>query len=255
MVRPRSTKQFTDKQKAHFARTAAAMKLANENFQHERRCKAQWKGAPCKYWALANEDYCKRCGRLNRNKRTTVAGTLVTQQHGMTREEMNFYSRRLGPRLKARIEEIEAATTGANPISLRDELMLMRDVAGRAVACYSSAEELPDNAPNKAELQGVADKLMLAALREVRVMCKTAAEVEELRGDKYDIHTLNDIVAQICGMVHRNFGFIENIEPYLIEFERQIKEELVLPKSGTEGTDITPDADVLAMDDTIPRAS
>lgn len=232
--------------------TIKALTLAaNKDFNHPRRCQGIWKGERCKYWALKGEIYCKprHFKMVLAQRKGRVAAQLTHSVNGITdMAQINFYKHRIGPRLSERLAQLAAAPLHEK-LSLSQELDIMRDLAGESLALYSAAIELPNDKPNKEQIVSSAICLMQQSLEQVRVYCKTAAEIENMSKDKISVHDIQDLVNQICRMVRACFG---DYQSELAAFEQLIHNEIVLPESGNKGTNLTPDLDVLEMDETIP---
>lgn len=195
-----------------------------------------------------------RCGRW------AVKGYHKCWKHGgavWTRHQKNslvmgrklFYSKRLGPKLKAAIEEA-LAQPESDRISLEEELELVRHIAGDAIQLYSNSVELPDG-PNKDKALGLATQIGFAALEQVRVYCKTAAEVKAAGKDQFSIHALQDVANQITRLVAICF---DDYPEAMAKFDRLMSTQLRLPIIGPQGTRLTPDKDAIVMDDSIPSA-
>lgn len=230
-------------------------KLARD-YDHPRRCKRiiQWRGERCKRWALKGSDYCFKCGQNRKNG--TKPGTGLIARDKMA---LRFYKKFLGPTLREAMEEMLCMREDEQ-MSLLEELALMRNMAGEAIALYQGALQIgvkPDGTldPTKEQARRLAItnacSLMSASLEQVRVMAKTASDISAQGKDKYSIQTLEVIVDQIVKMVDQCFGeYDEEIKAFNI----LIREQLKIPKRGVDGTELTPDMDVAEMDSTIPRA-
>jgi hypothetical protein len=129
-------------------------------------------------------------------------------------------------------------------LSLLEELSLMRVLAGDTVALYDAAV-----GTEKTELVANAGMLLRDALRQVADMCEKAARVDALAKDKISIHHLSFVVNQIVRIAAEVFG---DDTTRAAQFEQLIRERVRLP-SIQQGTLLTPDADVVDMDSTIPK--
>jgi len=200
---------------------------------HPRRCKAlRHDRSQCERYALKDSNYCSFHGGRRADKHRVRIDHLP-----------KFYSKRLGPTLTARLEEL----TGAAPseqLSLLEELSLMRVLAGDTVALYDAAV-----GTEKTELVANAGMLLRDALRQVADMCEKAARVDALAKDKISIHHLSFVVNQIVRIAAEVFG---DDTTRAAQFEQLIRERVRLP-SIQQGTLLTPDADVVDMDSTIPK--
>lgn len=236
------------------------------NTDHPRRCKHNRKdGSRCKRWALIGLNYCLRhCGggraKYNkvkhltaREKRKAMAAmnTATPDNRPRDAKRLRFYAHKLGPKLNAFVEEC-LANPEADQLSLLEELHVMRALAGDALELHTLATALPIQHPERAAMLANASTLAANALEQVRVMAKTAADNFAAAKDKYSVHSLHDVVAQIKRMVYASF---EHDPAALDRFDAMLGNELRLPKIGNEGTTLTPDQDVLQMDASIGDAS
>ena len=197
----------------------------------ERRCKRiRSNGLQCGKWAMVGYDVCRTHGgnarKSNIKKRMHV-----------------FYAAVLGDTLTERIKDLIEAP---DVMTLREELALMRHAASNTVKLYAVA-----CASGKEEAVLAAGALMADALKQVADMCERAARVESQGDDKISVMHIQVIVNQITRIAHRVLG--EEHLALAQEFERLVRTEVRLPKTGVEGTSITPDQDVLEMDETVPE--
>lgn len=174
-----------------------------------------------------------------------------------------FYKGRLTTTLQAAVDE-SLGLTGTEQISLYEELALVRHGAGLAVQQYGEALELLElSEKNKAVVGEDAVKkakavvneaadAMLNQLKRVEYFCSAIARIEAATKDKVTIHTLNGVVKQMVRLMYQTCG--TDNQHLAEQFEALTREKIVLPASENQvtGTSITPDADVLAMDDTVP---
>lgn len=218
-----------------------------------RRCQTIKKtGEQCRQWANGEfiplgYSYCNWHGKsLFARIRKGQAGPKIWD---VDRMKSKFYSKRLGPKLAAFVEESLAAPHNQQ-LALNEELALMREVAGNAISLYSAALELPDNTKDKNQMLMNAALIMQESLKEVRATCKVAAEVDSMSRDKFSLVHLQDIVNQISKMVYLCF---DDVAPERVKaFDNMLTEQLRLPTSGIQGTTLTPDQDATEMDCSIP---
>lgn len=233
--------------------------------RHPRRC--QWiygsgykVGTRCQWWALKGVIYCRQHGgrKLQAAAGLKVksadprhASQLGTSLHGVH----VFYSKVLGKTLHDKLKEI-VESPGHEQFNLREEIALTKISAGDTVQLYDGVCTLLEVEGDEKKRQALAEaKLITGAqmrgvLGEVIDMCDKAARVEAAGKDKVTVQNIVIIVNQIVRVAYETFG-INNLD-LCYEFERRIKEQVRLPNEGPEGTTITPDQDVLDMDDTIP---
>lgn len=225
--------------------TLGGVKRVDENGnRHPRLCQGVRRDKPCGQWALAGVNYCKFCGgRRMQNGNETIGKLRVKDV-----SKLRFYRNRLAPKMKAVIEEL-LDNPESEQLRLNEELAIVRDIAGDAIALLSAARELPDDNPKRSELVNAGNVIALQALEQVRVYCQTAANIATLGKDKFSVHALHDVVSQITRFVYLCF---DHDKEGLIAFDKMITDELRLPAIGQTGTNITPDMDVSEMDDSIP---
>lgn len=168
-----------------------------------------------------------------------------------------FYGKVLCETLKQAVER-NLAENVSDQLSLLEELSIFRIVSSEAIKAYSDAEELIQKNPNgknSKQLKATASFLVLDALKQVGEFCERAARVDNLQKDKFSIHTINSIVAQISRIIYevveRKFDRRDIAE----EIEIAIRDNLKVPalNGGTSGTSLTPDQDVSEMDAMVPK--
>lgn len=192
-------------------------------------------GLRCRKWRLKGYDYCEFHKK----------GGLTVQ--GRVRKLPPLYRYKLRESLQDKMIEL----MGEDPreaLNLFEELALMRIAAGQAVTLFDKAHDVEDEGKRLELLMSTAS-LMGGCLKEVQSMCESAARVESQGKDKYSIHSMKVIIDQIVLVSHKVF----KAHPALVlEFQEAINEHVRLPTENV-GTSITPDQDVLDMDDTIPK--
>lgn len=97
-----------------------------------------------------------------------------------------------------------------------------------------------------------AGQIMNSVLKNVVELSGKVQEIENTKRHAINTQDLGGIVAQFVEAVHDVLGDSEDMLPLVQEIALRIK-QIKLPRSGPEGTEITPDQDVLEMDATIPR--
>jgi len=225
------------------------VKRVDENGnRHPRLCQGIRRGKPCGRWALKGVKYCQFCGgrRIQRN-----VSDCIGNFHGIFDvSKLRFYGKRLAPKMKAVIEEL-LDNPESETLRLDEELAIVRDIAGDAVALLSAAKELPDDNPKKTELRAAASAIAMDAMHQVRTFTHTAAAINSVSKDKFSVHALQDVVQQITKMVYLCF---DHDKDGLALFDQMLTDQLRLPKIGVDGTNLTPDMDVTEMDSTIPSS-
>lgn len=164
-----------------------------------------------------------------------------------------FYRNRMSATLASFVEE-HMQMSPEEQINLFEELALTRTVAGDAVALYDATvtalKEKNDDAANQTRL--LAGSMLKDALKDVSDMCMRASAIEQNARDKFSVHTLQYIINQIVRIVH------EACEPEHHEvaerIEYMIHTMIRIPKTTTDGTELTPDQDARDMDATVPNA-
>ena len=192
-----------------------------------------------------------------------------------------FYKRVLAGTLAAAVD-LNLAAPVTTQLSLLEELAIIRQIANRPLSLYSNCENhltalelhLAENADipesDKAKLKSAIENLQkardasaneaVASLKIVSEFCERAAKIDALCRDKFSIHSLNSVVAQITRIIadelHDN-----KLDDLAVNIEERIRTKLVLPLPETAKdhctTSLTPDQvekDVLNMDDMIPAS-
>ncbi len=199
----------------------------------DKRCTYTKKtGTRCKMWAKKGTQRCW--------KHTHFGGTNQTFARGLPM----FYSRCLRGTLRQQVEE-SLGKPRSEQVELYEELALLRSNAGNAVALFSAAV---DN--GKPELIVNAGQIMQQHLEAVAEMATKIARIEQAAGDTFNVHTLNGIIVQITQLFYSVCGeqYIELAQV----FETRMKNEIVLPSIEQEGTDLRPDSQVIAMNESVP---
>lgn len=206
-----------------------------------RRCSREKCNRPA--WKQAANGFCFLCFRKYCSPKK-----LANNPHETDMARIRYY-RKMGPKLAEFVEEC-IAQPESDQFNLTQELAIARDLLDEAIGLYEQAKSLPDKDPRKNGFLATAGSLLATASKEVRETCRVGAEVFNTAKDKYSVHTLVDVVSQIKRMIRQCFEH----DPNALEvFDSMLNDRLRLPKIGADGTMITPDADVIAMDDTVPR--
>lgn len=129
-------------------------------------------------------------------------------------------------------------------VSLHEELALARHSALNAISLYSTAVE--GGARGEALL--TATMLMRESLSYVAEICEKCARVESASRDKVSGMQVSYVVNQVVRIAY------ESLDRDSAErLERGIRERVKIQSMGLDGTTLTPDQDVAAMDATVPR--
>jgi hypothetical protein len=138
-------------------------------------------------------------------------------------------------------------------LQLFEEVALIRDVAGQAVALYSAAKELADAHPGDAKKRDLlmqAGEVMKMQISEVVKTCEAASRVANAASDKVSIHQLHFFVEQVTRCAYEAFGN----DPRAEDFRQRMLTQVRLPvDAGSTGTCVTPDMDVMGMDGSVPK--
>ena len=167
-----------------------------------------------------------------------------------------YVTKSLGDILDAAIAE-----DPSEQLNLVEEIALIREVAGQAVALYSAARELVDNATpadraRKQEMLMNAGEIMKMQISEVVKTCESAAKISAMARDKISIHQLQYFVSQITRCAFEAF----KDDPRAHDFNDKLLSLVKIPmpligsdgSDGTQGTTLTPDADAREMDSSVP---
>lgn len=126
---------------------------------------------------------------------------------------MSFYSRRAGPTLKARLEELREANPSERH-SLADEVDLARLIAERNVQIYEAA--VLENKGSD-ELKAEASACLRAALNHVSDLVSKAAKVHAVSNSVIELEHIDYIIAQMT----------RAIEEEVAEYDRVLADRLI----------------------------
>lgn len=154
-----------------------------------------------------------------------------------------FYSKYMTRTVREAVEDA-LAVSPQEQLQLFEELALMRTLAGESIKLYSAAKET-----GKQPVIDTAAMIMQQQLNEVVRTCEAAARIDASAKDKVSVHTIHHFVDQIVRIAFDSFGD----DPKAKEFEHLIRTQLKLPRSGNDGTSLTPDMDVTEMDSSVPK--
>lgn len=219
----------------------------NDSRSHMRCQRILWKnGERCGHWAMRGSRWCTKHG--GRREAARKKSPRLYRIAKMPRAYSKYLTRTLSEALEEQ--------TGVNPqeqLQLYDELALIRDSAGQAVKLYGAARQASEEDPTslkKQEFVFQAGAIMREQLKEVISACEAAARLENSAKDKISIHQLHFFIQQIVRAAYNVLG--DDVET-VRKIEHSIKTTIRLPSSGIEGTVVTPDMDVNAMDESVPR--
>jgi hypothetical protein len=222
-------------------------------------------------------------------------------EHPVVEHLMPFYKRVLCVTLQKAVEDNLSAPV-TTQLSLLEELAITREIACEPLAEYSEivnkiekiqaildelngCDELNENDESEAnkevkknretllkaldlskQLKANTGAKAIKALETVRDFCEKAARIDALCRDKFSIHTLNSVVAQITNIISRKLHD-NNLDHIALEVNDAIQKDLVIPlpetasggdNSANASVKLTPDKvlqDLLDMDDMVPSNS
>lgn len=209
--------------------------------QCEAMVTASLTGRRCKYDAEPDTDPPRCIDHLYNSERTGHRG------HYLPR----FYTKALRPTLAARVEEAVAEMPPVTQLDVSAELTMIRLVAEDSVRQYADAHELTDEGKREAA-KIMMGEMMLARMKEVMSACDTAAKISEvkLRVQGAFVDVMGAVITSVLKAAWQVFG--DDVK--VAEFERVLREHLeVRSVPGYDGTELTPDQDVIGMDDTVPK--
>ena len=159
---------------------------------------------------------------------------------------MGLYSRHLGQTLKAQLTEFLDAPHGVQT-QLFEELALARTQAVIALKLYEAGMDSKEE-----RTKVLAHSLLKDALNHVRDMCLAVSRIEAAAADKVSIATVDLFIVQVV----RAVGRVVKDDETTKAIEKEIRDTVRLPTSkeadvpiGSMGTELTPDMEVLAMDE------
>lgn len=199
---------------------------------HPRRCQGMGRhsGVRCKNWADTGSKFCR------------FHGGHLGKRHARVDKLPQMYSKHLTHTLQKVVEETLTQSI-QDQLDLTEELAVIRGTVIDVCKLFDLTEEGGD-----ARL--TAGALLRATLREVVSSCEAAARVAAISRDRISVHNLSNVLNQVVRCAWQVFG---DDHDKAREFEKLIKTTVRLPDEVL-GTSITPEQDVLEMDDSIPKA-
>lgn len=234
-----------------------ARDVANNVVGTDRQCVYECNGKRCRRISLKVSKYCYthkyQDAKFRVHKKRPVPGKHTS---GNWNFSMAFYNRRLGPKLAAYVKEnLEAPLKEQRQVY--NELALLRVSAGDAVQMYSAALEAQDSPTIKPEAKQdlliQTGLFMRQMLDQVIRTAKIASEIEAAGKDKFSANDLHDVVNQLVHIVKNSFdAYPEAIEQFDLLLSTELKLPTINANGEYVGTTITPDQDVLDMDNSVP---
>ena len=215
-------------------------------------------GQRCRRWALRGRDKCfdhagpdvARASMAEPDSRSTndpLPKPASWYEEQRLLRLPYVYAKYLSRALTERIADASGLT---DRLDLSAELDLFRATAVDAARLYDAT--LADNVPDEA--RHAAGQLLREVLDQVGVFVERYARVETARKDVLTVGSLHVVITQIATMAHDVFGEEPQMITKVREFSDRLRELRLAGPTAQDGTDITPDEQVLAMDDTIPNA-
>ena len=167
------------------------------------------------------------------------------------RNQMAFYAKRVGPKLRALLEEANQERRG---YEVTEELDLARGIVAHEVMVLSQLMETDDKCfeggyEAKEQLLAVARANVLSGMERIVALVEKASRIVANAANRCSPHVIEEVTKQIMRFAHISFaeypGAIEKFDNFLTN-------ELELPSIKSLGTKITPDMQVAAMDSTVP---
>lgn len=227
------------------------------------RCQATKRdGERCTQWACRGQRFCRMHRGNSRNAKSWLHGDVrlgaFADQEALTRRLPVTYSKYLSDSLKSRL--IELAGDEDDPFDLTEDMRLAQSTAVDAAMLYdvtkAASEQLvlqattPEQAIAAMRMTLEAGQVMRETLDEVGSIVERAQRVREKSREVVRVEDLGLVVNQLVLVAHEVFGE-ERLD--LVQQFAEAARRVRLPRDGTQGTNITPDRDVLAMDSTVPN--
>lgn len=167
-----------------------------------------------------------------------------------------FYSKRLGPKLREAVEAQLNSSTTAELLSCKEELAIIREMAGQALDYHRRIEEHEISAAfteeTKNKLLVECGQIATDALTHVVNVSEKVSRI--IANDKNNVSPafLNDFTNQITRIVRECF---DHDTEGMIKFDQYLTDHLQLPSIGTQfiGARLRPCDDVADMDATVPK--
>ena len=176
--------------------------------------------------------------------------------YGVSVETLKRYSRRIGPKMKAVLEEL-ATNTKLNDVS--EELEHIRAVHLHNCGIYSDVMESLDkfvgeNAQqNRDSAMRIAGEILKTSAFDVLAAVEKMSRIEANLANQIGPNAIALLTRQMTRFVYEAF---DNDTPEgkarIDNFEKMLNERLELPTLKATHTNITPDMQVRAMDSTVP---
>jgi hypothetical protein len=134
---------------------------------------------------------------------------------------------------------------------ITNELTLLRVSAEDSVELLSLVTEVEEAAAlldPKQQIAGLHSRINAGDIMEKRLVtvtnvARTAAQIRQAQQDIKDIGTLQEVFAEVAKAARESIYDDTQLKAFLLKLRN-----LKMPEDGTQGTTLTPDADVIAMD-------
>lgn len=159
------------------------------------------------------------------------------------------YRRHIGIPLKEKLDEFMDGGHHEQ-IQLYEELAIVRAMAVNALKLAEPVLQ-PGRKKIKAHIQVIALDLLAECMENVRKMVETIAKMEKLSDGKVSLRVVDMLLAQVIKLLHKKYPDDGDELEVLIR-DIRLPEADHEPGGGfTQGTEITPDAMVTEMDESI----
>lgn len=196
------------------------------------RCQGRhWSGRQCAKIAKRGTRFCRSHAHQGaseaRETREKMSSSRITADGNMSL----FYSSVLGKTLKERVEEA-LEQPPHELMSAQEELALIKDQCRNVVQLYAGVVEA--HALGKVDLETVvkAGGMLNEACAFVIEQVERVQKIDSQAPDKVPVRHLAHVVAQLCRIMWEVCG--EDHVDIAHEFERLVREEVRLPKSGEQ---------------------
>ena len=228
-------------------------------------------GLRCIRWACKGSRFCTYHGGGNRHVKAYMQrakiGNVAGRKYSQLQRLPMAYSKYLSESLADRLQDLVARPL-REQINAVEELGLMEIAATDAVQLYNLVEQTTESELQKLETLDEGETKKNAVVRDVLqqrmaagMLMKDALQgvvdareqVQRIANDKRTSIAVQDLallVSQFVEIAYEVFG--ENNIELVNEYAARVR-SVKLPRDGSEGTTLTPDMDVMAMDKTIPK--
>ena len=199
-------------------------------------------GARCRHFAMRGKTKCPQHG----GHREGTANDRVRLYH-----LPRFYRSVLSKTLSAFVAEC-LDQSPHEQLTLLEELAVARGMACQVLALHTAAESMPEETPEqRAAKQGATTASAMLTrdwLTWVAEMTERATRVAATARDKVSATDVQGVLNQVVRIAYDVFGN----DPKAQQLEQALRDEIRVIESAA-GTSITPDADALAMDASVPK--